>query len=68
MKARATQVAVRVDGVAVTLLAGMTVRHALVAAGRLAEVLAGTKKAGDRWGNELGLDGALAAGDEIHIR
>ena len=68
MSPRGPLVEIRVDDVRVSLAAGMTVRHALIAAGRIAEVLAGTRKARDRWGNELGLDGALGAGDEIHVR
>lgn len=68
MTASAPGLSVRVDGVRVVLAPGMTVRHALVAAGRLAEVLSGKVKAHDRWGNELGLDGAVAPGDAISLR
>ena len=50
-----------------TLLPGMTVRHALIQAGLLPEVEAG-KKVYDEWGNELGLAGALAAGLKIWVR
>lgn len=50
-----------------TLLPGMTVRHALIQAGLLVEVEAG-KKVYDEWGNELGLAGALAAGLKIWVR
>ena len=58
---------VRVNGVAVNLPAGMTVRHALVGAGLLQEVELG-RRVYDRWGNELGLDGVLAEGEEIFVR
>lgn len=50
-----------------TLLPGMTVRHALIQAGRLAEVEAG-KKVYDEWGNELGLAGTLTAGLKIWVK
>lgn len=51
----------------VDLLPGMTVRHALIAAGRLDEIGAG-KHAFDEWGNEIGLDGALSEGARIFVR
>jgi hypothetical protein len=50
----------------VDLLPGMTVRHALVAAGRLGEISAG-KRVVDEWGNELGLDGALSEGMRVFV-
>lgn len=57
---------VYVNHIPVELLAGMTVRHALIAAGLLKEI--GTsKKIYDEWGNELGLDGALSEGMKIYI-
>ena len=49
------------------LAPGMTVRHALIRAGRLHEVERGLS-AYDEWGNELGLDGALSAGMKIYLR
>ncbi len=48
------------------LLPGMTVKHALMAAGLLQE-LGGLKKAYDQWGNELGLGGALSEGTKIYV-
>jgi hypothetical protein len=58
---------VYVDRIPVELLPGMTVRHALIAAGLLKEIEA-SKKAYDEWGNELGLDGALSEGMKINVR
>jgi hypothetical protein len=49
------------------LLAGMTVKHALVAAGLLTEV-GSSKRTYDQWGNELGLGGALSEGMKIYVR
>lgn len=37
---------------------GMTVRHAIIAAGCLNEIMKG-RKVFDEWGNEMGLEGAL---------
>lgn len=51
----------------IDLFSGMTVRHALLRAGVLKEVEGG-KAAFDEWGNELGLDGALAHGARIYVR
>ena len=48
-------------------LPGMTVKHALMAAGLLQEIGA-SKKAYDQWGNELGLGGALSEGMKIYVR
>lgn len=48
------------------LAPGMTVRHALIGAARIDEVNAG-KKVFDEWGNELGLDGALAENSKINV-
>ena len=48
------------------LLPGMTVKHALVAAGLLKEMA--SKKTYDQWGNELGLDGALSEAMKIYVR
>jgi hypothetical protein len=51
----------------VDVLPGMTVRHALIAAGLLAQVEEG-KSAYDEWGNYIGLDGALSEGEKIYVR
>ncbi|MDI1472045.1 MAG: hypothetical protein QMD43_09115 [Thermodesulfovibrio sp.] len=51
----------------VTLLPGMTVKHALIKAELLEEIEAG-KKVYDEWGNELGLDGELAEGVKLFVR
>lgn len=56
---------VHVNDKAVTVAPGMTVRHALIAAG------CGQPKIGekvrDEWGNELGLDGALHEGMKLAL-
>ena len=46
---------------------GMTVRHALIAAGELPRLKAG-QKTYDQWGNEVGLDGALAPEMKICVK
>ncbi len=51
----------------VELLPGMTIRHALINAGLLKEIEQG-KKAYDEWGNELGLDGAVAENTKIYLK
>jgi hypothetical protein len=51
----------------VYLHAAMTVRHALITANVLEELKA-SKKVYDEWGNEIGLDGALAEGARIYVR
>ncbi len=51
----------------VDILPGMKVKHALIAAGVLKEMKPG-KKVFDEWGNEVGLDGALAQGMKIYVR
>lgn len=58
VRRRGKHVRVYVNGAPVELAPGMTVRHALLAAGHLDRVAAG-RKAYDDWGNEVGLDGAL---------
>jgi len=58
---------VRVNGRAVELLPGATVRHALLAAGLLASAAKGAE-AVDEWGNRLGLDGAVAEGMRVEVR
>ncbi len=49
------------------LLPGMKVKHALIAAGILRKVEA-KKKVYDEWGNEVGLDGALAEEMKIYVK
>jgi hypothetical protein len=51
----------------VDLVPGMRVKHALISAGRLAEMAAGLKVY-NAWGHELGLDGALADGMKIYVK
>ncbi len=46
---------------------GMTVRHALLAAGLLDRLRAG-QKPHDEWGNEVGLDGALSPEMKIYVK
>jgi hypothetical protein len=46
---------------------GMTVRHALIAAGLL-DCLRTGQKPYDQWGNEIGLDGALAPEMKIYVK
>lgn len=51
----------------VNLAQGMTVKHALIAAG-LIDVIKQGKKVYDETGNEIGLDGALTEGAKIQVR
>ena len=51
----------------VEMAPGMTVRHALIAAGLL-DLLAAGQKPHDQWGNEVGLDGALAPEMKIYLK
>jgi hypothetical protein len=51
----------------VELVPGMTVRHALIGAGCLAD-LREKKRVYDEWGHELGLAGALSDGMRIYVR
>jgi hypothetical protein len=51
----------------VDLVPGMKVKHALISAGQMAAIEAGLKVY-DAWGNELGLDGALADGLKIFVK
>lgn len=51
----------------VDLAPGMQVRHALIAAGQMAAIVAGLKVY-DEWGYEVGLDGALAGGMKIFVK
>jgi hypothetical protein len=52
---------------AVAVQAGMTVRHALIAAGLLKKLSEG-KRVFDAWGNEVGLDGALSSNSRLYVR
>jgi hypothetical protein len=54
-------VVVWVNGIRVTVIPGMKVRHALMGAGLIDEVKRG-RKVYDEAGNEAGLDGALSEG------
>ncbi|MDY0188262.1 MAG: hypothetical protein RBR16_10105 [Syntrophus sp. (in: bacteria)] len=56
---------VYVNGHAVSLMEGMTVRHALLASpfGENWEKAA----VHDEWGNEVGMDGALQEGQNLHV-
>lgn len=58
---------VSVNGQEVDLVAGMTVKHALIAAGLFREIEEG-KKVYDEMGNEIGLGGALSEGAQICVR
>lgn len=51
----------------VDLVPGMQVKHALISAGRLAEIARGLRVY-DAWGHELGHDGALADGMKIFVK
>ncbi len=51
----------------VEVAADMTVRHALIAAGLLDRLQTGQKPY-DQWGNEVGLDGALAPEMKISVK
>jgi hypothetical protein len=54
------------NGKPVFLVAGMTVRQALIQTRLLQEVIHGAKVL-DEWGNEMGLDGALEEGCRIKL-
>lgn len=56
-----------VNGSPVDLLPGMTVRHALIQLGLLHHKRGPFLRIEDRWGNLVGLDGALEEGDEIFL-
>ncbi len=58
---------VYVDQQPVEVVPGMTVQHALLAAGLLDRLQAGQKPY-DEWGNEVGLDGALAPEMKICVK
>jgi hypothetical protein len=51
----------------VDLLEGMTIRHALIQADLVKEIEKG-KKVYDEWGNEVGLDGAVEAGQRFEVK
>ena len=51
----------------VDLLRGMTVKHALLQVERLSEMKS-PKKVYDRWGNEVGLDGALFEEMKLYVK
>jgi hypothetical protein len=51
----------------IDLISGMTVRQALVQLELLPEIEIGAKVF-DEWGNEIGLDGALADGDRLNLK
>ena len=48
------------------LAPGMTVRHAIIAAGFTREIDAG-EKVFDEWGNEVGLDGAVSEKYRLYV-
>ncbi len=58
---------VHVNGQEVNLAPGMTVKHALTAAGLIDEIKQG-KKIFDEMDNEIGLEGALTEGAKIYVR
>jgi sulfur carrier protein ThiS len=51
----------------VELVAGMTVRHALIQLDLLEAVEKGQQVI-DEWGNRVGLDGAVAEGQRFEVR
>jgi hypothetical protein len=58
---------VYVNQTPVEVVPGMTVRHALIAAGELERLKSG-QKSYDQWGNEVGLDGALTPEMKIMVK
>ena len=58
---------VYVNDIAIDILPGMTVKHALIHAGLIKDI-ASSKKVYDEWGNEIGLDGALSEGLKIYVK
>jgi hypothetical protein len=58
---------VYVNNSEVSLVNGMTVKHALTAAGLIDEIKQG-KKVYDEMGNEIGLGGALTEGSKIYVK
>jgi hypothetical protein len=67
LKAWSRDMKVYVNDREVNLVTGMTVKHALIAAGLVREIEKG-RKAYDHRGNEVGLGGALAEGSRIYVR
>ena len=55
-----------VNGRAVTLVQGMTVRSALIQTGLLEEIMNGGRVF-DEWDQEIGLDGALEEGSRLRV-
>jgi hypothetical protein len=55
-----------INGKAVTLAPGMTVRAALIQSGLLGEIQKGARIF-DAWDHEIGLDGALEEGSRIKV-
>jgi hypothetical protein len=51
----------------VTLVPGMTVRHALIQLDLLKSVEAG-RRVFDEWGNEVGLDGTVEDGQRFEVK
>ncbi len=51
----------------IDLISGMTVRQALIQIDLLPEIKKGAKVF-DEWGNEIGLDGALADGSRLNLK
>jgi hypothetical protein len=49
------------------LLPGMKIKHALINAGLLEEIITG-KKVYDEWSHEVGLEGALTEGMALWVR
>jgi hypothetical protein len=58
---------VYVNDLEVTIVPGMTVRHALIAAGLVHEIEKG-RKVYDEMGNEIGLGGTLTEGSKIYVK
>lgn len=50
----------------VNIMPGMTVKHALIAAG-LIDMIKQEKRVYDEIGNEVGLEGELAEGEKIYV-
>jgi hypothetical protein len=58
---------VYVNDLEVTIVPGMTVKHALIAAGLVHEIEKG-KRVYDKYGNEIGLGGTLTEGSKIYVK
>lgn len=57
-----------VNDLEVTIVPGMTVRHALIAAGLVHEIDEKGKRVYDKYGNEIGLGGTLTEGSKIYVK